>query len=62
MQTQSSEGFKNITSYLEKNISPFTYEAINKGASHNLTYAIIFCIIGFLLIFIIEYIAKTKNV
>ena len=62
MQGQGNEQFKNISSYIEKNISPFAYELANNGMAHNLMYSVIFCIFGFSLIFIIEYIAKTKNV
>lgn len=54
--------FKNITAYVEHNISPFAYTLVNHGVSHHLFSAGGFCIIGFSLIFTIEYIAKIKNV
>ena len=62
MQGQNREQFQHISSYVERNISPFTYELSNNGMPNNIIYSIIFCIFGFSLIFIIEYIAKTKNV
>lgn len=62
MQTQSSEHFDQVKTYIEHNISPFQYEIINPNTQHGMIYAALFCLIGFSLIFIIEYLAKSRNV
>lgn len=58
----STETFESIKPYIEHNILPQTYELLNHNAASNVGYGIIFGILGFILIFIIEFVAKSKNV
>ncbi|MCT7904285.1 Domain of uncharacterised function (DUF368) [Candidatus Ornithobacterium hominis] len=51
----------NAMSYIERNISPFFYEHINPQVSNQLFFSIIFAIIGFSILFTIEFIAKKQN-
>ncbi len=51
--------FKILT---ERNISPQTYEMMNINTSPNIALAILCAFIGFSLIFIIEFVAKKKDV
>lgn len=62
MKTQNKETFESIKSYVENNVWPGSYEMLNPGVSSELFLSIIFAIIGFSLIFIIEFIATRKNV
>ena len=55
---QNFEGFKVM---LEKSISPFTYSEINNGLDSKLFLAIIFMILGFSTIILLEKLANTKN-
>lgn len=56
------EEFNKYKAFIETNIPPHHYESINSGASADILSAIIFSVFGFSVIFIIEYIAKLKNV
>ncbi|MRJ07829.1 DUF368 domain-containing protein [Ornithobacterium rhinotracheale] len=62
LQNQPSESFSKINSLIESNVSPNIYSLANSGAENHLISAILFGVVGFLIIFIIEYIAKSKNV
>ncbi|MXV38374.1 DUF368 domain-containing protein [Flavobacteriaceae bacterium Ap0902] len=57
-----TETFENIKPYVEHNILPSTYALINHNVDANLLYGIIFGLLGFSIIFIIEFVAKSKNV
>lgn len=46
---------------VEQSIGPFTYQNINQGIDPQLMYAIIFMIIGFFTIFLLERTAKLKK-
>ena len=46
---------------VEQSIGPFTYENINQGIDPQLMYAVIFMIIGFFTIFLLERTAKLKK-
>lgn len=54
--------FEKIKPYVENNINPFVYSELNNGISANLSSALLFAVIGFSIIFIIEFSAKLKNV
>lgn len=60
MQNASAEEYELISSYREENILPNTYELINPSASAEIFPAIIALIVGFSIIFILEFIAKRK--
>lgn len=62
LKTASTEEFGRYKAFIETNILPKTYENINPGASAELIPATIFLVLGFSVIFIIEFIAKKKNV
>lgn len=61
LRNASEEEFEKYKSFVEHNILPTTYETINQGISANIFSGIIFAIIGFSIIFIIEFIATRKN-
>lgn len=48
-------------SYVEHNILPTTYEQVNNAVSNELFLAMVFCVIGFSIIFILERIAIQKK-
>ena len=58
---QSIDDFESLKVALEKSISPGHYSEINNGADPQLLYAIIFTVIGFLTIFILERAATVKK-
>ena len=62
MKDQSKETFESIKAYKETNVWPGTYETLNMGVSSELFSSLIFAVLGFSLIFIIEFIATRKNV
>ncbi|MDO5655510.1 MAG: DUF368 domain-containing protein [Flavobacteriaceae bacterium] len=62
MKNQNTDTFESIKAYVEQNILPGTYETLNPGTSNELISSIIFTILGFSIIFIIEFLATRKNV
>jgi len=58
---ESMEDFESYKTAVEQSILPQTYKAINNGIDPQLTYALLFMIIGFLTIFILERIAQLKK-
>lgn len=62
LRNASKEDFEKYKAFVEHNILPSTYEAINTGFSAELISGIIFAVIGFSIIFIIEFIAGKKHV
>lgn len=62
LQTASKEQFELLKPYIENNVSPLSYAAQNDGASEMLLPAVLAAVIGFSLIFVIEFIAKKQNV
>lgn len=60
---QQENDFESLKTALEKSVSPFHYSEINNNINPQLGYAILFIVIGFLTIFILERIAvkKVKN-
>jgi len=59
---QNLQDFESYKVTLEKSISPMYYSAINKEIDPQLGYAILFTVIGFLTIFILERVATVKTV
>lgn len=62
MKNQTTEKFEHVKAYVENNVLPQTYEHLNPVISAQILPAVIFCVLGFALIFIIEFIATRKNV
>ncbi|MGI9527873.1 MAG: DUF368 domain-containing protein [Weeksellaceae bacterium] len=62
VKNASTEAFESLKPYIEHNILPSTYQAINNNADPNVIYGIIFGVLGFSLIFVIEFVAKSKHV
>ncbi|MDO5510071.1 MAG: DUF368 domain-containing protein [Weeksellaceae bacterium] len=56
------EFFDQYKAYIEHNVSPWRYEEINMMTDAQIPGALIFCVIGFALIFVVEFVAKKKNV
>jgi len=58
---KSTQDFDTYKIIIEKSISPFNYTAINNNADSQLLYAILFMVLGFLSIFILEKISSLKS-
>ena len=58
MSTKDFESYKTV---IEKSINPFYYSEINNNINPLLLYAIVFMILGFLTIFILERVSTNKN-
>jgi len=58
---KSSQDFESYKTAFEKSVSPFYYSEINLSQDSQLLYAVLFGVIGFLTIFILERIAVTKK-
>lgn len=58
----SIQNFESYKIMLEKSVSPFTYSTINNGIDSQLTLAIVFMILGFLTILLLEKTANKKTV
>ena len=61
LKDKSTEEFHKYKAFVEHNILPTNYESLN-NVSAELTSGIIFAALGFSVIFIIEFLAKRKNV
>ena len=59
---QNLQDFESYKVTLEKSISPMYYSAINKEIDPQLGYAILFTVIGFFTIFLLERVAAVKTV
>lgn len=58
---KSNQDFDTYKTIVEKSISPYNYTIINNNADSQLLYALIFMVLGFLCIFILEKISNLKN-
>jgi len=58
---KSTHDFESYKTVIEKSISPFYYSEINNNINPLLFYAIVFMILGFLTIFILERVSTNKN-
>ena len=58
---KSTQDFETYKTAFEKSVSPFHFSKINGAQDPQLMYALLFAVIGFLTIFILERIAVTKN-
>ena len=58
---KSTQDFESYKTVIEKSIHPFYYSEINNNINPSLLYAIIFMILGFLTIFILERVSTNKN-
>lgn len=58
---RNTQDFENYKVMLEKSISPFTYSEINNGIDSQLLYAIIFMVLGFSTILLLELTANKKT-
>jgi len=58
---QTHQDFEGLKVTLEQSISPMYYSEINKGIDPQISYAILFTVIGFLTIFILERVAAVKK-
>ncbi len=58
---KNTQDFETYKTALEKSVSPFYYSEINASNDPQLFYAVIFMVIGFLSIFVLERIAVTKK-
>lgn len=59
---RNTQDFENYKVMLEKSISPFTYSEINNGIDSQLFYAILFMVLGFSTILLLELTANKKTV
>jgi len=57
----NSNDFETYKTVLEKSVSPFRFTEINNGLEASILYAVIFMILGFLTIFILEKTASYKK-
>lgn len=60
-KTITMEEAENYKSYIEQNILPSSYELLNNSASANLVGAVLSCLFGLSVLFLIELIADKKN-
>ncbi|MBT3587562.1 MAG: DUF368 domain-containing protein [Flavobacteriaceae bacterium] len=58
---KSIQNFESYKVILEKSVSPFTYSKINNGLESQFLFAILFMVLGFLTILLIELFANQKN-
>jgi putative membrane protein len=58
---QTIGDFESLKVALEKSVSPSFYSEINNGADPQVLYAVLFTVIGFLTIFILERLATVKK-
>lgn len=58
---KSTQDFESYKTVIEKSIHPFYYSEINNNINPLLLYAIVFMILGFLTIFILERVSTNKN-
>ena len=58
---KSIQNFESYKVILEKSVSPFTYSKINNGIDSQFLFAILFMVLGFLTILLIELLANQKN-
>ena len=58
---RSKLDFESYKTAFEKSVSPFHYSDINNGIDPQIMYALLFSVIGFLSIFILEYISMNKK-
>lgn len=58
---RNTQDFENYKVMLEKSISPFTYSEINNGIDSQLLYAIVFMVLGFSTILLLELTANKKT-
>lgn len=61
-QTAGRPIFEEYKAYIEENISPWKYAELNSQIDPQILGAVIFCIIGFALIFVVEFVAMKRNV
>ena len=58
---KSIQNFESYKVILEKSVSPFTYSKINNGLDSQFLFAILFMVLGFSTILLIELFANQKN-